>query len=227
MGQVVEMSGEAASGRTSIALRGIAAATGEKRLAAYVDGPGELYPPVAAGMGVDLERLLIVRPKAPGQLVWTAVQLARSGAFACIALDLTHTGVQLSLVESKKLSDAAFKGGSCIVLLAGARSQTSARVRLEVSASDPQTLRLEALRSSQGRGPHILIPLAALLPSDASRSSFHELPPGQSRAHSEQSEQAPAVKRIKLVWERDGGGIDRNRPGRDAALPSLRGTAGI
>lgn len=221
MGQVVELSGEAASGRTSIALRGIAAATREKRLAAYVDGPGELYPPVAAGMGVDLERLLIVRPKAPRQLVWTAVQLARSGAFACIVLDLTHTGLQLALVESKKLSDAAFQGGSCTLLLAASRSQTSsARVRLEISASDPQTLRLEALRSSQGRGQQILIPVAALLPGEAGFVPWFS-------TLSEQTEEAPAVKRIKLVWERDGGGIDRNRPGRDVSLPSLRGTVGI
>ena len=220
MGQVVELSGEAASGRTSIALRGIAAATREKRLAAYVDGPGELYPPVAAGMGVDLERLLIVRPKAPRQLVWTAVQLARSGAFACIVLDLTHTGLQLSLVESKKLSDAAFQGGSCTLLLAASRSQaSSARVRLEVTASDPQTLRLEALRSSQGRGRQILIPVAALLPGEAGWPLFS--------THSERTEEPPEIKRIKLVWERDGGGIDRNRPGRDVALPSLRGTVGI
>src|SRR5258708_31112202 len=35
------------------------------------------------------------------KLVWTAVQLARSGAFACIALDLTHTGVRLSLADCK------------------------------------------------------------------------------------------------------------------------------
>src|SRR5260370_42640445 len=64
MGQVVERSGESASGRTSIALRGIAAATREKRLAAYGDGPGELYPPVAASLAVDLDGLLIVLPKA-------------------------------------------------------------------------------------------------------------------------------------------------------------------
>jgi hypothetical protein len=91
---------------------------------------------------------------------------------------------------------------------------------LEVTASDPQTLRLEALRSSQGRGRQILIPGAALLPGEAGYCPLF-------RTLSEQAEEAPEVKRIKLVWERDGGGIDRNRPGRDLALPSLRGTVGI
>ena len=226
MGQVIELSGEAASGRTSLALRAIAAATREKRLTAYVDGPGELYPPVVAGMGVDLERLLIVRPKAPKQLSWTAVQLARSGAFACVALDLTHTGLQLSLAQAKKLSDAAFRGGCCTLVLAVARQQVgSARVRFELTATDPRTLRLEALRSKSGRGAQLSIPLASLLPGDAGDPRFGDLP-ATSSAELMGGDDVPSVKRIKVVWERDGGGIDRNRPGRDVALPSLRTKVG-
>src|SRR5215831_19295256 len=92
LGQVTELWGEAASGRTSLALRVLGMTARSHRLGAYVDGPGELYPPAAAALNVDLTRILLVRPKAPGQLVWTAVQLARSGAFACVVLDLTHTG---------------------------------------------------------------------------------------------------------------------------------------
>ena len=39
LGQAVELWGEAASGRTSLALRAVAAATREERLCAWVDGP--------------------------------------------------------------------------------------------------------------------------------------------------------------------------------------------
>src|SRR6478735_4527657 len=92
LGHAVELSGEAASGRTSLALRALASAMRDGRLCAYVDGPKELYPPAAAALGVDLSRLLTLRPKAPKELPWTAVQLLRSGAFAIVALDLTHTG---------------------------------------------------------------------------------------------------------------------------------------
>ena len=227
MGQVIELSGEAASGRTSLALRAIAAATREKRLAAYVDGPGELYPPVVASMGIDLERLLIVRPKAPKQLAWTAVQLARSGAFACVALDLTHTGLHLSLVEAKKLSDAAFKGGSCTLVLAVARQQVgSARARFELTATDPRTLRLQALRCKPGSGPQISIPFASLLPGNLGDPLFRDLPAASSDARLTSADDVPSVKRIKVLWERDGGGIDRSRPGRDVALPSLRARVG-
>src|SRR3954469_15239761 len=47
LGQAVELHGEAASGRTSLALRAVAAAGREQRLCACVDGPKEFYPPAA------------------------------------------------------------------------------------------------------------------------------------------------------------------------------------
>ena len=96
LGHAVELWGEAASGRTSLALKAVAAAQRAGRLCAWVDGPAELYPPTAQALGVDLRALLMVRPRAPGQLAWAAQQLARSGAFACVVLDVTHTGARLS-----------------------------------------------------------------------------------------------------------------------------------
>jgi recombination protein RecA len=151
LGAAVELWGEAASGRTSLALRVVAAAGREQRLCAYVDGPQELYPPAAAALGVELERLLIVRPKEPGQLAWAAVQLLRSGAFACVVLDLTHTGVRLSLAEGKKLQDAAGRGGALLLLLTPAQSPAEigvARVRTE--ALGTKGLQLELVRSRRG-----------------------------------------------------------------------------
>ncbi len=137
LGGCVELSGELASGRTSLALKAVAAAGHEGRLSAWVDGPGELYPPAALALGVQLERLLIVRPKAPGQLVWSAVQLLRSGAFTCVVLDLNRTGVRLSLAESKKLSDAARTGGSLLVLLTAQEAQAEGLVRLVLTTPSP------------------------------------------------------------------------------------------
>ena len=52
LGQAVELWGEAASGRTSLALRTVAAAGREERLSAWIDGPHELYPPAAVALGV-------------------------------------------------------------------------------------------------------------------------------------------------------------------------------
>src|SRR5260370_19420121 len=133
LGKVLELWGEAASGKTTLALRAMAGATQENRLGAYVDGPGELYPLAAAALGVDLARLLIVRPKAPGKLVWTAVQLARSRAFACVVLDLTHPGVRLTIADGNKLSDAALQGGSCLLLLTPPDAPADGMTRLQDS----------------------------------------------------------------------------------------------
>ena len=136
LGTGVELCGEEASGRTTVALSLVAAAGREKRLSAWVDGPSELYPPAAAAMGVSLERLVIARPKAPGQLVWTAMQLLRSGAFTCVVLDVTHTGVQLTMTDAKKLLDAARTGGSLLVLVTslGAPGQGFARLMLQTQS---------------------------------------------------------------------------------------------
>ena len=229
LGKVVELSGEAAAGRTTLALQAIATATREKHLAAYVDGPGELYPPFAAGVGVDLDRLLMVRPKAPRRLVWTALQLARCGAFTCVALDLTHTGVQISLPECKKLSDAAFKGGACILVLSPKAGVGAGRLRLEVCATAPRVLGLEVVRSGSGAGRKVSLPLSSLY----SRGGLRIGPKGVSlplpkTGESEIRDQSTApFKRVKLHFLRDGRGIDGTRPGRDIALPALAGSLGL
>lgn len=136
LGSGVELCGEEASGRTTVALSLVAAAGREKRLSAWVDGPSELYPPAAAAMGVSLARLLIARPKAPGQLVWTAMQLLRSGAFTCVVLDVTHTNVKLTMTDTKKLLDAARTGGGLLVLVTsvGAPAQGFVRLMLQTQA---------------------------------------------------------------------------------------------
>jgi len=130
LGTGVELCGEEASGRTTVALSVVAAAGREHRLSAWVDGPQELYPPAAAAMGVELPRLLIARPKSSGQLVWTAMQLLRSGAFTCVVLDVTHTGLQLTMTDTRKLLDAARLGGSLLVLVTSVTAQATGFVRL-------------------------------------------------------------------------------------------------
>lgn len=145
LGGVVELHGEAASGRTSLALKVVAAAGHEARLSAWVDGAGELYPPAALASGVLLRRLLIVRPKAPAQLLWTAAQLVRSGSFACVVIDVSHTGVQLTQTAAKKLADAARAGGALLVVLTGPGAAPCGLVRLQL-----------AERAAQAPGPRHL-----------------------------------------------------------------------
>ncbi len=60
-GAICELAGGVASGKTAVALS-VLAAVGEGDVFAWIDGRGEMYPPAAAARGVDLGRLLIVRP---------------------------------------------------------------------------------------------------------------------------------------------------------------------
>ncbi len=150
LGSGVELCGEEASGRTTVALSLVAAASREKRLSAWVDGPAELYPPSALSLGVTLERLLIVRPKTPGQLVWTAMQLLRSGAFTCVVLDVTRL-VHMTMTETKKLLEAARTGGSLLVLMTSteAPSQGLVRLRLQTQSISPDGKRfMHVVRSN-------------------------------------------------------------------------------
>lgn len=137
LGTGVELCGEEASGRTTVALSLVAAAGRERRLSAWVDGPKELYPPAAIPLGVELSSLLIARPKEPRQLVWTAMQLLRSGAFTLVVLDVTRTPVRLTMTDAKKLLDAARTGGSLLVLLTPSAAPAQGFVRLMMKTRPP------------------------------------------------------------------------------------------
>jgi protein ImuA len=93
-GALAELRGGPASGKTAVALAALAGVARSSRgaLSAWIDGRGELYPPAAAAMGVDLERLLIVRPgggeAGARAALWAAEALLGAGAFAAVTVDL-------------------------------------------------------------------------------------------------------------------------------------------
>jgi hypothetical protein len=229
LGQALELWGEAASGRSSLALRAVASAGREQRLSAWVDGPRELYPPAAAALGADLKRLLIVRPQAPGQLVWTAVQLLRSGAFACVVLDLTHTGVRLSLAEGRKLQDAAAKGGGALLLLTPVEAPGDGLVRVRTRAEGVEGLQLELVRHRRAAsGAQAQVPWSALYPGRAPIYRYDLPPAPPSLPAASEVERVVDFKRHKKSWDHGccqahGGG----RPGRDRPVPPLGPSLGV
>ncbi|AKQ66009.1 RecA protein [Myxococcus hansupus] len=224
LGQSVELCGEAASGRTSLALHAVAAAHREARLCAWVDGPRELYPPSAAALGVDLERLLIVRPKAPEQRIWAAVQLARSGAFACVVLDLTRgvssseRACRVSPVEARKLADAAAKGGGLLLLLTSPEAPADGVLRLRTEARDAEGWSVEVVRSRQGgAGARAVLPWHSLYPSLGLEGGGRLLDVAEGL-----EDATPDFLRDTSGALRNGLGILGQRPGRDAPMPPMR-----
>ena len=137
-GALSALFGGPASGKTGVALSALREAQASGALAAFVDGRGELYPPAALALGVDLARLLIVRPARgpsrgardrdrdrgdrdaalPG--LWAAEVLLASGAFAAVAIDVPLHDLPASRAEAmlRRLRAAAEKGGAAALLLA-------------------------------------------------------------------------------------------------------------
>jgi hypothetical protein len=92
-GCLTEICGPASSGRTTLLLAALAAATRRGECCAIVDASDALDPQSAAAAGVELERLLWVRcgesspQKCLEQLLRAADLLLESGGFGMIALD--------------------------------------------------------------------------------------------------------------------------------------------
>lgn len=226
LGQVVELWGEPASGRARLAFRAIAEAHRALRLAAWVDGPRMLYPPALPPLGVQLDQLLVVRPPEARQLAWSALQLLRSGAFAAVGLDLTHTGVRLSPPESRRLVDAATRSGGLLLLLTPAEAPADGTLRLHVMASGARGLRLEVVRSRQGGTARVVdVPWELLTPGAPS-----DLGAGSRGLDAPPVPTEPSLpfRRVRASDLRNGLiGIQGQRPGRDLPLPSFAQALGV
>jgi hypothetical protein len=101
-GKLVELVGRRSSGRHSLALAALATATSAGESAAYVDLGDALDPQMAEAAGVDLERVLWVRPTRLKAALSSAEMLLSTG-FALVVADL---GV--SPRGSRFLPDAAW-----------------------------------------------------------------------------------------------------------------------
>jgi len=148
-GALTGLAGGPASGKTRLALTALREAQAEGGLAAFVDGCGELYPPAAVDLGVDLARLLIVRPGAPARRteaerapeplpgLWAAEALLASGAFAAVAIDVSLGRLPAVRAEAalRRLRAAAEKGGAAGLWLGSADApRVPAFLRLDLDA---------------------------------------------------------------------------------------------
>jgi hypothetical protein len=150
-GRLTELVGARSSGKATLALAAVARATRTGQLVAWVDGPGELYPPVAAAEGVDLERLLMVRSGGTTGGVGLAAArageiVARSRAFGLVVLDLPERASFPDRAASR-LRAAAHETGIAVVALTSRRGALPhAHCQLDVStdaraAGDAASLR--------------------------------------------------------------------------------------
>jgi hypothetical protein len=101
-GKMVELTGRRGAGRFSIVLSALAAATSMGEAAVLVDLGDHLDPQLAEENGVDLRRLLWVRPKTLKQAVMSTEMLAATG-FQLVVLD-----AGLHPLRGRRAPDAAW-----------------------------------------------------------------------------------------------------------------------
>jgi recA bacterial DNA recombination protein len=156
-GGLAEIAGPPSSGRTSLVLALLAGATERGEVAAVVDLADAFDPPSAAASGVDLARILWVRPPdAAAALRGTSHLLATRG-FAALILDLAQAAPQARRAASRRraeLPDAGRPGHG----LADRRPQDGEppasrlwpRLRREIAATDTALIVLSDQRLVQG-----------------------------------------------------------------------------
>ncbi len=128
---------------------------GEPGWIAWVAPPFQPYPPALQQCGIDLSRMLIVRPKSADEILWSAEQALSSGTCAAVLLWPETLDDQ----ASRRLQLAAEKGRSRAIAfrpLAASRQPSAAALRLELhpegtSDSGTEGTRVRILKSRGGR----------------------------------------------------------------------------
>lgn len=116
---------------------------------AWIAPPFQPYPPALQQSGIDLSRMLIVRPKDDSDLLWSAEQALSSGT--CVAVLLWPD--TLDDQGSRRLQLAAEKGHSWAIAfrpLTARRQPSAAALRLELQSTEQGT-RVHILKSRGGR----------------------------------------------------------------------------
>ena len=132
-GRVVEIYGQEASGKTTLALHIVASAQEIGGVAAFIDAEHALDPTYAKAIGVNTDELLISQPDTGEQALEIADMLVKSGAVDVIVIDSVaalvpkaeiegemgdvHVGLQARLMSQalRKLS-ANIARSNCIVI---------------------------------------------------------------------------------------------------------------
>lgn len=116
---------------------------------AWVAPPFQPYPPALQQWGIDLSRMLIVRPEADKEVLWSAEQALSSGTCAAVLLWPERLDDQ----SSRRLQLAAEKGGSWAIAFRPLQARTepsAAALRIEMQASASGTC-LRIFKSRGGR----------------------------------------------------------------------------
>jgi hypothetical protein len=154
----------ALGGGTLIATQAIALAQRDPPdgTCAWLDPEGTLHAPGLLQQGVDLSRLLVVRPPRD-KLRAIAVRIARSGAVCLLAIDFHPVGAKVAPAPRtvaderwvRRLQLACEEGGTATLLLTDNRMKQSAplpvALKLLLEHKSPRRLEVTVLKERSGR----------------------------------------------------------------------------
>ena len=133
-GAFAQLDAPAGGGATSLALATVAAAQAGGGLAAWLDLDGALDPAVAATLGVELDWLLVARPRDPDEGIELAAWLGRSGLIDALVLDLGERGAPDRRALDRLAVLLARSGGtSALVVAPAARSAVAPAASVRVA----------------------------------------------------------------------------------------------
>jgi hypothetical protein len=147
-GTLTEISGGHSSGKTTLAFSLLAQLTRYgKNLAAFIDGQGHFYPPMAAAQGVELSHLLLVRLHNVNDLQLHATRAAdiliRSRHFPLVIVDLPP---QHHFAHKRCLRLCAAvqaTGGSIVILTHHSQRVEKAGLRLRAQSTNTRNSQRE------------------------------------------------------------------------------------
>jgi hypothetical protein len=117
MGQLTELFGARSSGKTTLAFAILAACTRAGALGAYVDPAGSFFAPAAAGAGIDMRRLIVVRARGAAATRRALDALVRGGACGVVAVDCSELPDALRAHHCARLAAQAEKTGTALVIV--------------------------------------------------------------------------------------------------------------
>jgi hypothetical protein len=133
-GTIAALEGAPSSGRSAIAARLLAVATGRGGLGALIGT--DLFPPALAAAGVRLERLMCVPVTDPVGAARAADIVLRSGAFSVIVIPALPSGRGTGSATWTRLASLAHRANALLVALgveASSELRYFASVRLETA----------------------------------------------------------------------------------------------
>lgn len=150
-GRIIEIYGPESSGKTTLALHGIAEAQKMGGIAAFIDAEHALDPQYAKNLGVNIDELWVSQPDTGEQALEIAESLVRSGAVDIIVVDSvaaltpqaeiegdmgdSHMGLQARLMSQalRKLTGIIGKS-KCIIIFIN-----QIRMKIGVMFGNPET----------------------------------------------------------------------------------------